>query len=76
MGKLHSLKRAILRNPEIWYKTIQPSHTVYFGAIKYKNEWKPSKLSCNTSYVNYVKKVIEEIGLTDIRSGELLEYQI
>lgn len=52
MGKLHSLKKAILKDPSKWYGA---------GAKKSCGEWEPIKdwwRDGHNSYKNFVKKIL------------------
>ena len=56
MGKLHSIKKAVLRNPKKFADAF-PSIKWSCGVIKYKNNWVPTRLFVR-SYSNFVKKCL------------------
>ena len=63
MGKLHKLRRAILRNPDEWI------YTSYFGAhdampayITPFNGARPMGWWWSHSYKQFVRKVLRDIG--------------
>jgi hypothetical protein len=72
MGKLHSLKRAIYRDPELWYDSANIQTTIFgripCGAKRVGHEWLPIR-SFGESYQNrysyalYVRSVLEELGI-------------
>lgn len=77
MGKLHTLKRAIQRDPDKWYfpsnqiawtlKYKKPHDYVWNwvnGARFDKGEWIPYKY--NSGYSKFVKSVLREMGYTDL----------
>lgn len=77
MGKLHTLKRAIERNPEDWYSKPFPfskfrvkgaSRSKRYRDGVYLGDWKPDYWSY--SYRPFIKKVLEGIGISDNGQGE------
>jgi hypothetical protein len=67
MGKLHSLKRAIKRNPEKFFQIAYniSDEVIPIGVRKYNNKcfkiWEGT-YSFDKSYRNFVKKVLIELG--------------
>jgi hypothetical protein len=65
MGKLHTLRRAIRREPDKWLKS-------YSGASYFAGAWRPSWYA--RSYRKFIQKVLREIrespvGQSDDRAG-------
>lgn len=63
MGKLHSLRRAIQRNPELWKSWKGDGHywrsPPVCGAHKRKGQWEPR--SWSNSYRYFVASVLREL---------------
>lgn len=59
MGKLHKLRRAILKDPMAW---VSDRHGQPMAAVRYGNRpWEPRSSWCVKSYVRFVKKVLADI---------------
>lgn len=63
MGKLHTLKRAIMREPEKWRKAR--------GAYFTDNKWYPNDWAYwgRKAYGGYIKKILNAVGLADSEPG-------
>jgi len=59
MGKLHTLRRAIERNPELW------SQWFARGAYGVNGHWKPSWSNHYKGFVTHVKRTTARIGLDE-----------
>lgn len=58
MGKLHTLRRAILRDPELWVRRNYSGHVYRIqGARRYRGEWCPA---WGLSYCAFVRHVLRE----------------
>lgn len=60
MGKLHTLRRAIERNPEDWFSKIH-SITVR-SAERWDGKWIPNEYYSHLSYQGFVRKVLQDLG--------------
>lgn len=68
MGKLHSIRRAVERNPDAWRlwrfmawgKETERPHI--HGAEFYRGQWIPTPW--RWKYRSYVKKVLRDLGYT------------
>ncbi len=59
MGKLHSLRRVIERDPQRWihYQRARPAYINIFG------QWQPVEIwSSRHSYRNFVRSVLRRLG--------------
>lgn len=72
MGKLHSLRKQIQKQPEEWYMFADMSETIFgkipLGAIRMRNGWVPvSKAAWGgrnpNSYAMFVRKVLWDLGI-------------
>lgn len=65
MGKLHTLRRAIERNPEDWFYERRYGYprteNIARAARFYRGQWIPV-LGWGSSYKSFVKHVLEELG--------------
>jgi len=60
MGKLHTLRRAIEREPEKWIVRLWDGRLYsVMGAYHVKSGWRPSG---SKSYRKFVKKTLQELG--------------
>ena len=60
MGKLHKIKKAILKNPDKW------NSAIFAGKNSY-NQWVPGYSWIGNSYRNFIKKILRDCRSTDIR---------
>jgi hypothetical protein len=74
MGKLHSLRKQIEKDPEEWYKVADMSETIFgkipIGAARVGNHWVPISRDWRTelgrnpnSYVMFVRRVLWDLGI-------------
>lgn len=69
MGKLHTLRRSIERDPDIWYRVYSKDYVNVHGVVKYKPQrghYKPDPYF-SKSYRQFVASVL--IDLEIIRVG-------
>jgi hypothetical protein len=72
MGKLHTLRRAIERDPQAWYYqqwTTSRSYVnrVYPAARNHiTGEWRVDKWSFDGSYKAFVRHVLIGLGIADV----------
>jgi hypothetical protein len=71
MGKLHTLRRAIERNPDDWHipqwkpwAKVTYSYPMGASFSKWHKKWRPFR--CYSSYRRFVAKVLVELGY-DVR---------
>lgn len=63
MGKLHTLRRAIERNPESWFYHVRWNNTVKaIGAEFYRGVWKPIYGWDKAPYRSFVRYVLHDLG--------------
>lgn len=71
MGKLHSLKKEIEREPGRWFSFASMSNTVFgkipCGAMLIDGKWQPvtrrTKGQNQFSYALFVRQVLEDLGI-------------
>lgn len=70
MGKLHTLRRAILRDPEQWYRTRGGRVWTIRGAHhwRYDDAWHPA---LGDSFRSFVAHTLREtgVGMSDVGPG-------
>ena len=59
MGKLHTLRRAILREPGRW----RTAGGFTFGAMFYDGMWHPV---WTRSYLNFVRSILRGVGTSNV----------
>lgn len=71
MGKLHTLRRAIQREPEKWYYYSMFGHYVVMCARFRNRQWEPTGASFyGNSYKKFVRKTLVGLGHPKCRKCE------
>lgn len=66
MGKLHKLRRTIERDPKKWLHRLSTYKNPYpFSAVYTNNQWVPNHDALRGPYRNFVRKVLEDLGLAE-----------
>jgi hypothetical protein len=68
MGKLHTLRRAIERNPEQWRGRFGPARRAYY--CKRDKRWEPRGYWGPRSYRSFIEHVLAGVGNADVGRGE------
>lgn len=71
MGKLHSLKKEIERDPDRWYSMASKHNTIFgripCGAMRINGTWRPvvynTKEQNPYSYALFVRSVLAKLGI-------------
>lgn len=72
MGKLHSIRKEIERDPSRWYVPLLAvnirggNKNKAYGARFYRGKWIPWELHPRASYRAFVRSVLAGLGIADI----------